>query len=526
MKISVNKFKDDNYESLALRVKLIIPLVFFMVIIILLLTISLLYVETNIQSKNIFEKRFTRTKSISGDFYRYNLESDAKAIQAIITSLRGNKELSSVFASGDRARILSYVSPLYQELNHDYSITHFYFSGLDRVNIIRAHMPNRYGDTINRITTLNAEKTLDISYGVELGKLGTLTLRVVTPWYNNEGKHIGYFELGMEIDHIINRLRQILDFDIDLFIHKQYLSEEVWEHGMNTLGRKINWQQFASLVATKQLVNPIFASFINSKDEHHELFQGSIQSYKKGKSTFWLLSVPITDVQGHNVASLLILADTTFETTAIKELIITIGAIIFILSAILLTVFIKQINKVIFRITRDEKLLKKLADKDSLTNLYTRRIFDKHLKQEFLNSKRYKIPFFIILIDIDHFKSVNDNYGHHAGDIALKAISKIILSSCRETDIACRYGGEEFVVLAKSKTINDVKIFAERIRETIEETSIDIGLAQPLLITISAGIAGYSDSAKDGVDIVSAADKALYQAKESGRNRVCLANAF
>lgn len=515
--------ENESYTPLALRIKFIIPLVFFIVAMLFLLTISLLYVQSNNQNHSIFEKRFTRTKSISGDFYKYNIESDAKAIQAIMTGLRGDKELASIFSLGDRQKILNYVSPLYKELNKDFNITHFYFSGLDRVNIIRAHAPSRYGDTINRITTLNAEKSHHIAYGVELGKLGTLTLRVVSPWYSNEGQHIGYFELGMEIDHIIDLLQNILGFDINVFIHKKYLSEASWKDGMKVLERNIKWEQFHNLVATKQIINPIFNAFIHNKDIEHSKLSGSIQPYEENGSTFWLLSVPITDVQGNNIANLLMLADTTFETDVTQRTIVTVGLIIFILASLLLLFFIKQINKVIYRIDRDENLLKNMANKDSLTNLYTRRVFDEHLKREILNSKRYNSSFYIIMIDIDHFKKVNDDHGHHAGDMALKEISQILLASCRETDIACRFGGEEFIILAKSKNTNEIKIFAERVRATIEATPFNIDKEQPLYITISAGIAFYDGSTGNGADIVADADKALYQAKESGRNCICIA---
>lgn len=518
------KIEDENlnYTPLTLRLKLIVPFVFFIVAIILLLTISLFYVQSNNKNYNIFEKRFTKTKSITGDFYKYNVESDAKAIKAIMTSLRANKELSSVLESVDRKKILNYVTSLYKELNQDYNITHFYFTNLNRINIIRAHAPNRYGDTINRITTMNAQKNLKVSYGVELGTLGTLTLRVVSPWYSNDGKHIGYFELGMEIDHIIDRLEKILDFEIDLFMHKKYLNEVSWKKGMKTLKRNIQWNQFYELVSTKQIVNPIFKHFIINKDNEHLSFDGAIQQYDENDSTYWLLSVPITDIEGRNVANLLMLADTTFETNVVEETILTVSIVIFILAGTLLFFFMRLINKIIYRINKDEKLLKTMARKDPLTNLYTRRVFDEHLKREILNSKRYNSKFFIILIDADHFKNVNDTYGHNAGDIVLKTISNLILSSCRETDTVCRFGGEEFVILVKSSNISEVKNCAERIRSTIEKNKFDIGRKEVLNITVSAGISSYNESTDNGLDIISSADKALYEAKHNGRNCVCI----
>lgn len=524
---NIKKPKDVNlnHTPLSLRIKFIIPLVSFIVIVIFLLMISLFYVESANQNNKVFEKRFTRTKSISGDFYKYNIESDAKAIYAILTSLRSNKELSYVLSSGDRDSILDYISPLYNELNDDYNITHFYFTGIDRVNIVRAHAPKRFGDTINRTTTINAQKSVAMSHGVELGSLGTLTLRVVSPWYSNSGEQIGYLELGMEIDHIIDRLQNILGFDIALFIHKEYLKEDTWKEGMKVLGRNIEWDQFKNLVATKQIINPFFDSFIKQKDEHNTPFSGAIQSFENKESTFWLLSVPVYDVQGHTVASLLMLANTTFESNVAQRTIVTVGIIIFILAGALLLFFIQQTNKVIHRMSHDENLLKAMASKDPLTNLYTRRIFNEHFKREVLNAKRYQTDVFIILIDVDHFKRVNDNYGHNAGDIVLKKVGELLLSLCRESDLACRFGGEEFVVLVKSGHFKEVKIMAERIRNTIENTPFDVGAEQVLSITISAGIACYTEKTENCLDIISAADEALYRAKNDGRNRIYIADS-
>lgn len=512
-----------NHTPITLRMKFIIPLVSFIVLVVFILMISLFYIESTNQSNLLFEKRFTRIKSISGDFYKYNIESDAKAIHAIMTSLRSNKELASVFSSGERKSIADYVTPLYQELNRDYNITHFYFTGLDRVNILRAHAPDRHGDTINRITTLNAQKQNAISHGVELGTLGTLTLRVVSPWYSAEGNKIGYLELGMEIDHIIDRLQNILGFDIDLFIHKKYLKEQEWKEGMGVLGRNIEWDRFASLVATKQIINPLFNSFIKQKDEQSIPFSGSIQPYDGKNSRFWLLSVPISDIQGRTVANLLMLANTTFESNVAQRTIVTVGIVIFVFAAALLLFFILQLNRLIQLITHDEDRLKIMASKDPLTSLYTRRVFDEQLKTAIRNSKLHNNSTYIILIDADHFKSVNDNYGHNAGDIVLKTIGKLIISLCRETDIACRFGGEEFVILVRSSDESEVRILAERIRGAIENTPFYIGSKKTLTVTVSAGISFYTDKRDNPLEIISAADDALYRAKKSGRNQICIA---
>ena len=124
-----------------------------------------------------------------------------KAIIALILSL--------ALAQRDRDMLLKHATPLFKDIRRDYKITHFYFTGIDRVNLLRVHAPLRYGDTIDRITTLQAEHSGTVAYGVELGPLGTFTLRLVSPWYDPKtNKLIGYVELGMEIDQIIHKLEK------------------------------------------------------------------------------------------------------------------------------------------------------------------------------------------------------------------------------------------------------------------------------------------------------------------------------
>jgi len=512
-----------KYTPVALRIKFIVPLVSFIVILVFILLVSLFYVESESQNYSIFHDRFSQTKSISGDFYKYNVESDASAIRAIMSGLKLNKELSSLFATGNKNAILEYAEPLYKELNHDYNITHFYFTGLDRVNILRVHAPNRYGDTINRITTIKAQQSQKVTYGVELGVLGTLTLRVVSPWYSNEGNLIGYLELGMEVDHIIDQLQKLLGYDIDLFIQKKYLREKNWKDGTHVLNRRIDWDQFDLLVATKQLTNPIFQSFIKEKELNKTHFNGAIQSYDINDSAYWLLSVPIDDVNGRNVANMLILADTTFEANVVRRTITTVGIIIFILVCILLIFFSKQLNKVNQHIKHDENLLKQMASHDPLTNLYTRRIFNDQLSTEIAYSKRYNTKISLIMLDIDHFKLVNDNYGHTAGDKVIRELSKRITSACRETDLACRFGGEEFVIISKNTSTNETENLAERLRRSVEATPFDIDEGKMITVTISIGIACYPEHAERDTDLITASDKALYTAKKEGRNCVRIA---
>ncbi len=171
----------------------------------------------------------------------------------------------------------------------------------------------------------------------------------------------------------------------------------------------------------------------------------------------------------------------------------------------------------------------KHATLDALTGFYNRRQLEERIKQEVSNAKRQNAPLCGIMTDVDFFKNVNDTYGHAVGDLVLKTIAKIIRGQLREYDIAGRYGGEEFSILLPFTKIDEAKMVAERLRQTIENRVIDISKVNPesevksIGITISLGIYEMKDGDSDE-DLLKKADKALYQAKNTGRNKVVVQN--
>lgn len=161
-----------------------------------------------------------------------------------------------------------------------------------------------------------------------------------------------------------------------------------------------------------------------------------------------------------------------------------------------------------------------LSTKDSLTGLFNRRYFDIHLQQMASKSIETGKKMCILILDMDHFKEVNDTYGHPAGDAVLKGFADILKSTFRITDLIARYGGEEFVILMSDASLKEGLIMAERLREKVEKNQFTIPDGnQPLHKTTSAGIGEY-DPRETIEDFFSRVDKALYEAKETGRNKV------
>jgi two-component system, cell cycle response regulator len=159
---------------------------------------------------------------------------------------------------------------------------------------------------------------------------------------------------------------------------------------------------------------------------------------------------------------------------------------------------------------------------DALTGLYNRRYFERRLREESAHAKRHKRPFALILVDIDHFKLVNDTYGHEDGDRVLCHVAELLGGSLREDDVACRFGGEEFVILLRATPGPAARVVANRLRSEVAANGIALGAKDEMRhVTLSGGVAAADERNNYDVDnIVDRADKALYRAKRGGRNRV------
>lgn len=171
-----------------------------------------------------------------------------------------------------------------------------------------------------------------------------------------------------------------------------------------------------------------------------------------------------------------------------------------------------------------EDLLASLALRDPLTGLYNARYLQMRIEEEWAASKRYETPLSYVLFDLDHFKKVNDQYGHPAGDAVLRRLGRLMEAERRVGEIAARIGGEEFALLLPHTSAEKAAVGAERIRESVHRTLFEVGEGDPVSVTVSAGVACTADHKTHTVEtLYGLADRALYRAKETGRNRVVTA---
>jgi len=199
--------------------------------------------------------------------------------------------------------------------------------------------------------------------------------------------------------------------------------------------------------------------------------------------------------------------------------ILSLGVLPLLASALVLGLF----AYVMIQLRDREQRLKEMVRTDYLTGVQNRRSFMERAELEFARAKRFGNPFSIVMLDVDHFKRVNDNHGHSTGDEVLKVVAHVLDGEIRRHDVIARYGGEEFALLLAETDEAQAGTMAERCRRRIEGARLVVGGAA-IRVTASVGIASYPREGVSKIDqLIDLADKALYQAKESGRNQTVIA---
>lgn len=507
--------KDISKESLRLRLWFLLPLSGVLLATVLSIVVSI----HNHVTKDI-EQNAEDTARVAEHLYQEGIGSSANMLGTAMEVLSTDQTLRLALAHRDMAQLLRRSAPLYDELRKKYAVTHLYFSDSNRVNILRVHQPARFGDTINRETTLQAQRSKQTSYGVELGPLGTFTLRLVTPWFAENGQLLGFVELGMEIDHVLRTVQHIGNVKTFVLINKQFLNRREWENGMRMMGRLPDWERFPDVVVNNQAIEDIPKELTRGLQESLKGKKKITEEVDEGRSAYRAIFQPLQDASGRSVGRLVILLDVSAQMKELHQItresaLVGGGALV-----TLLGFFYWLLGVVGKRLDQDNQQLQEVAEHDGLTGLFNHRVYYLKLDEEFMRRQRTGLPISILLLDIDHFKLVNDRYGHLTGDKVLKTLSELVIRSTRAIDTACRYGGEEITVILPETDLDGAKVIAERLRETVEKHHFELGDSKDGHVTVSIGVSTSSALIDSSKALTDSADQALYLAKEHGRNRV------
>ena len=285
------------------------------------------------------EKYLDTAQSLLASF----LEKDAAMMDATLDVVMKDERLRAAFEREDVEALLSRVGPLFEELRDEHRVTHFYFTGPDRVNLLRVHQPDQGGDTIVRFTTLEAERTGKPARGIELGPLGTFTSRVVHPWHDGE-RLIGYVELGEDIGHVIEGLHDSLHVELYPIISKGFLDRKRWEVGMRMIGHKAQWDRLPDSVIVRQGQIPAGLIAILDQRRNGDIrFKYHLDSGGRDCRVGFL---PLVDAGGRTVGELAVQLDVTEQVAASRRSIVAAAAICVASGSLLFILFCVLLGRV------------------------------------------------------------------------------------------------------------------------------------------------------------------------------------
>jgi len=293
-------------SGITLRRRIIVPLGIALLLILAAFISWAVIKETN--TRQTYEEMRNDKVHLA---FNASIENNKVTLGVALAGLTERKDIIELFKRRDRKALLALSTPLYNTLNSKFNITHFYFTDQNRINFLRVHQPDRYGDTIDRVTTLEAEQRGKPFAGLELGPLGTFTLRYVLPLIEN-GAIIGFLEMGMEIEHVLPTIIKQLNADLYVTLHKDTMNRNTWERGMNHLGRDAAWDRFENVVMIYEPHGKSLSKDIIQQIDHHQNIKASthLEFELKGR-TYNVGFVPILDARNQSVGDFVIVADST-----------------------------------------------------------------------------------------------------------------------------------------------------------------------------------------------------------------------
>lgn len=291
---------------------------------------------TSREEESHIAEDFQRSALAAQRNYDAALLAEVETLSAALEFLQNDETLRRSLAFRDKEGAMRRAFPILERLRSQFRVTHFYLLTPERRVLLRVHEPDRHGDVVGRYTAMQAEKTGKPASGVELGPLGTFTLRVVYPLHDAKGL-IGYLELGEEIEHVVSNVRASVGVDLSIAIDKRFLSRKDWDKGVQMLGRPAEWNRLASSVETySSLKAP-------AETMEHMLRSASVRGGKEGYAIgdrqYYAMAYPLTDAGKREVGTLLVLRDMTKRLENNRNAILEISGVAFAMGGFVLVFF-------------------------------------------------------------------------------------------------------------------------------------------------------------------------------------------
>ena len=260
-------------------------------------------IEVRIRDQDLAERSTAVT-----NLFAQKLDKDTNLMMAAMRALMTNAAMERALRAGDRPALARQGGELFGRLRADHRITHLYLTRPDFVSLYRFHSPGEFGDTIERVTLQQAKQRQAAVHGLELGAMGTLTLRLVMPWRSGD-ELLGYIEVGEEIEHLIDEIRRSLSVDLLVLVDKRRLQEPQWRRGQDLMKRTGDWGRFASHAVQAQTVEQLPAAL----DDRllTQLLAGRTAEIRNQGRSLHLAVVPVNDAGGIHIGDLVVMRDIT-----------------------------------------------------------------------------------------------------------------------------------------------------------------------------------------------------------------------
>ncbi len=324
-------FRAGKKESIKARI--VLPFIVFVVLLLLLAA----YGSFLLQQYHLNAEADSKVASINHIFTSF-LTQESLRLGSQLEFIARDEKLLAAWQEKNRYQLYEAAQPLYERLKRDYGVSHFYFIDQEKMCFLRVHTPSHHGDLLNRHTLNEAAREDKVFSGIELGPLGTFTLRVVYPW-KHENKLIGYLELGEEIEQITPFLKTTLGLDLLFIIDKQNIDRQSFEAGCQSFGKTGNWEDFAQFVVINNTLGnmaPRLQEFLAEHYSHEETGRANIVI---GGRYYRIADLPLIDAAKHAVGKMVVLYDTTEKITAYKRIVINIFVVVFSIMGMLFIFF-------------------------------------------------------------------------------------------------------------------------------------------------------------------------------------------
>lgn len=440
-----------------------------------------------------------------------------------------------------RKALLEQLESGWNHMTEDFSVRqlHFHLPPED-ISFLRVHRPEKYGDDLSSVRHMivDVHKDQIPRQGFELGRVYSGIRSVLPIFYDQDQQQqlIGSLEAGTSFNSILSPIKAITHVDAAILINMHDVDNAMWQTPMERAIATCQCYLEASTTPDKQTLEAIGQQLNTAHVTGHPEQNIITQLISSKGSKLIMTAFPIYDyvslrdqkstptgwvVMWRSVQTEL---DELYHTTLLYG---ALGFVIFLIVELILAFGIrftyKQLQAEIDARTKEmsnlNSQLKTLAYNDPLTGLLNRRALMDRFEKLFIQSNSQQQPLSLLMLDIDHFKHVNDKFGHQTGDQVLSSFAALIIKNSSQEDLVGRYGGEEFCMVLPNTSKEEAIRIAESIRSNVQQCSVEVGPTREE-ITCSIGVADNHQA--NSIDkMISCADANLYQAKNSGRNKVC-----